>query len=198
MNSKSEDVIKLVKQENYISFSQDAVHLATKQRNRLLKASSIFPMGDKQASVSHLKIMISSFPKDIHGLVMSDICPEDRQNYSSFEKVIDPHVLNCLHQHVIGSEATVAYLEMSRVICSAFIEIDWTPKQRIEHIWHALYFFRAWREWVKQSTAYNFENFISSNAFSCMEINAYALIHLIIKFRDEHRPDLFFPTLFTS
>lgn len=31
-----------------------------------------------------------------------------------------------------------------------------------------------------------------------MEINAYALLHLIIKFRDEKSPELFLPTLFTS
>lgn len=62
-----------------------------------------------------------------------------------------------------------------------------------------MYFFRAWKEWIKQSGKYNLEqHFVSSNAFTCMEINAYALIHLIIKFRDEKTPELFMPTLFTS
>lgn len=62
-----------------------------------------------------------------------------------------------------------------------------------------MYFFRAWKEWIKQSGKYNLEqHFVSSNAFTCMEINAYALIHLIIKFRDEKTPDLFMPTLLTS
>lgn len=176
-----------------MSFSQDSIHVATKLRNRLLKPSNA------QVSVSHLKILISNFPKDSHGLVMSDVCPEDRQNYSAFEKISDPQVLNQLRERIIGSEATATYLEMSRAACSSFIENGISPQERVKRTWHALYFFRAWRAWIKKSSEYNLEtNFISSNAFSCMEINAFALIHLIIKFRDEDKPDFFLPTLFTS
>lgn len=42
------------------------------------------------------------------------------------------------------------------------------------------------------------ENFISSSAFSCMEINAYSLIHLILKLRNSGKPELFLPMLFDS
>lgn len=203
IGSKSTDVVALAKKENEVgkqlSFTQDAVHVATKLRNRLLKPSSIYPMGNAQVSVSHLKMLISHFSKDIHGLVMSDVCPEDRQNYSAFEKVTSPHILNRLHEHIVGSEATATYLEMSRAICSSFVENDLSPQERVERTWHALYFFRAWRVWIKQSNTYDLEkNFVSSMEISCMEINAFALLHLIIKFRDEDRPDLFLPTLFTS
>lgn len=42
------------------------------------------------------------------------------------------------------------------------------------------------------------KNFISLNAFACIEINAYNLLHLIIKFRDANTPEYFLPTLFQS
>lgn len=40
------------------------------------------------------------------------------------------------------------------------------------------------------------ENFISSNAYACIEVNGLALIKLIVSLRN--RPDLFLPTLFDS
>lgn len=198
-SKEKRDVIAFVKDENFISVTQDAIHLFLKLRSRLLKMSTIYPMGDKQVSLSHLKFLINHFPKDVHGLVMSDVSPEDKQNYSSFEKITDPHVLDCLRQHVIGSEATVIYLQMSRLLCSPFFEKGLTPEERLERAYHGLYFFRGWRAWIQKSDAYNTEqNFITSNAFACMEINAYALVQLIIKLRDQNSPELFLPTLFTS
>lgn len=50
-----------------------------------------------------------------------------------------------------------------------------------------------------ESNQYNAEtNFLSQNAFTCVEINAYNLLHLIIKFRDAGTPEYFLPTLFQS
>lgn len=50
--------------------TQDTIHIATKNRNRLLKPSNFLTMGNKIASVSHLKILVETVPKDVHGVVM--------------------------------------------------------------------------------------------------------------------------------
>lgn len=42
------------------------------------------------------------------------------------------------------------------------------------------------------------ENFISTNAYTCVEINAHSLIKLIIKLRGINQPDLFLPFLVGS
>lgn len=193
------DVIQNVSSEQDTSFVQDSVHIATKLRNRMLKPSSLLPMGSVQVSVSHLKILISTVPKDFHKLVLSDICPDDRQNYSSFEKMTEQHVIECLSKYVPDSEGTVLYLQISRAVTSAYIDADLKPLERVQRIWHGLYFLRAWKKWLQYSKEYNLkDNFISSNAFTCVEINAYGLIHLIKKFRDTSQLELFIPTIFNS
>lgn len=76
-------------------YLQDATHIGTKLRNRLLKTSIHLPFGNKTISVSHLKMLLK-IPKDIHGLAPTDILPDDRQNYKSLEKVMTERVSNAL------------------------------------------------------------------------------------------------------
>lgn len=199
------DVLNDLSHEQDISVIQDSVHIATKLRNRNLRCSVAMPMGNKQVSASHLKILINSVPKDVHGLVRSDILPEDRQNYRSFEKITDIRVLDALKRHVVDSEATIMYLKISKQITSAFIEINVDPLERVHRIWHGLYFLRAWRKWMLNLQSINdsahhtvTKIFLSHVAFTCVELNAYNLLHLIIKFRNAKTPELFLPTLFQS
>lgn len=199
------DVLLNINNEQDLSVVQDPTHLGGKMRNRTLKPSIYMPMGQKQVSVGHLKILIDTVSKDIHGLVRSDVLPEDKQNFRSFEKVTDTRVLNALNKYVADSEATVMYLKISRQMTSAFMVPDLNPQERISRIWHALYFLRAWRTWIKSfdqcenSQKLSLEkNFISDNAFTCAELNAYNLLHLICKFKDANTPELFLPTLFQS
>lgn len=199
MDSLNNDVLMDLKSEQDVSFIQDPIHIASKFRNRLLKSSIVLPIGSKQVSVSHLKILVDSVPKHLHGLILSDIIPDDKQNYKSFEKITENRVFDSLNRTVIGSEATIMYLKISKQIISSFSEVDLEPLKRIYLIWHSLYFLRAWRKWIKKSILYTLEqNFISSNAFACVEINAYGLLHLITKFRDADTPHLLLPTLFQS
>lgn len=199
VNSPNIDVLLDVNSEQNTSVIQDPIHIATKLRNRMLKASIVMPMGKKQVSISHIKILIHNVPKDTHGLVASDIIPEDRQNYGSFVKMTAPRVLSALESHVIDSEATVMYLRICIQITSAFTEIDLSPLDRIHLIWHSLYFIRAWRKWIESIEKYSLDkNFLSTNAFTCIELNAYGILHLIVKFRKMDAPELFLTAFFQS
>lgn len=125
-------------------YIQDSVHIGTKFRNRILKPCIMLPMGEKIVSVSHLKILINRAPKDEHRLVMSDICPDDRQNFSSLQKVMQPWV------YIIDSEATIMFFSVCSEGISACTEIDLPPPDRIYRIWHATYFLRAWKIWLQR------------------------------------------------
>lgn len=204
-NQLSYDVLNNLSHEQIISFIQDIIHLGTKLRNRLLKASILLPMGCKQVSIAHLKILLNEVGKDVHGLVLTDICTEDRQNFTSLKKVMHSRVLKALEKYVPDSEATVKYLELCKDITQSFLDVSLSPLERISMIWRSLYFCRAWRTWIKMHdndtspVRYNLDdNFISDNAFACLELNAYGILHLITKLRDSGEPHLFLISLFSS
>lgn len=198
MNPKSLDEIIESVSSNEVFHIQDTTHIGTKLRNRLLKPSVLLPIGDRQISVSHLKIFIEHVPKDVHGLTYSDICPDDRMNYKSLEKVMDDRVLNGLQKYVHDADGTVAFLSICKSITSSFLNEDLTPIERIYSIWYAVFFLRIWKNWLKTANYKIEENFISYNAHACIEVNAYAIIGLVLKLKRLGRPDMFLPFLFDS
>lgn len=136
-------------------------------------------------------------PKLVHGLVYFDICPDDRQNFKSLTKCMDIRARNAMRDFVPDSEATVFYLQLCSEIASSLMDHDVIPHQRIELIFHAVYFLRIWKKWI-QLSSYNPKNFITINAYMCIEVNAVNLLKLVRRFRDEEKPELFLTTLFDS
>lgn len=194
-------------------FVQDPTHIATKIRNRALKTDVVLPLGRKQISFAHLKILIANVPKLIHGLTNTDIDPKDRQNYRSYEKITSERVRNALSEHVVESEGTVKFLEKCHQITSSYMQHDLSPLERLYRIWNAVHFLRIWRFWIKSTRLLSAEehdvdadaphytvdkNFITSNAYNCIEINAMSLIGLVKQFREENAPEKFVPPMFSS
>lgn len=186
---------------------QDPVHIGTKLRNRLLNSSILLQIGNTTASIIHIQTILHTLPKEVHGLVWSDIHPEDRHNYKSLEKIMDRRVMNALENNVVNSEATVMYLSLCQKITSSFVEKNLQPIERIYRVWYAVYFLRCWRKWIQSSkSGFNHlnsiytltDNFISSNAYACIEVNAQAIIEFIVRLRSTHQQDIFLPHLFTS
>lgn len=205
---------KCVSQRTY--FVQDPTHIGTKARNRLLKPSIILPFGKKQISLGHLKILLNKVSKEVHGLVMSDICPQDRQNFNSLEKLMDDRVIKALILHIPDSEATVLFLKLCKEVTSCFMDPSLSHLERIQRACHSVFVLRIWRKWIQNTAvgskkkigseskdscgqSYNLkDNFITNNAYCCIEINTHQLIQLITKFRDCGTPELFIPILFSS
>lgn len=181
-------------------FAQDTIHEGTKMRNRLLKPGILLPMGNRLVSIAHLKILLKTVPKKFHMLVRSDICPLDRQNYDSLEKMMKKIVIDALEEKVIGSEATVMFLRLCKQVTASYLDEKMTPIDRIYNMWHAVYFLRAWRKWISSAgNSYRLnDNFITSNAYQCIEINAHSLIFAILKLRSEDKKHLFQTNLFSS
>lgn len=180
-------------------YIQDSVHNATKLRNRLLKPSIVLPLGNKLISASHLKILINIVPKDIHGLTLKDICPDDRQNYASVEKVMQSRVSSALLANVIGSEGTVMYIKLCYEISSSLYNEELKPLERVYNIFHAIYFMRAWRKWLKNNPRFKIiDNFVSNSLYSSDELNGANLVLLIKLFRNRKMDEYFMPSLFNS
>lgn len=178
---------------------QDIVHITAKLRNRLLNSLIVLLIGNKIASISHLKMLINLLPKDTHGLVYSDICPDDRQNYESVKKIMHPNVRTALAQHVIDSEATIEYLQICSEISSSLYDEGLSPLERVFRLWRSTFFLRACRFHIIKTDNLTLENnFITWNAYSCIENNAQNLIIIIRKFRDNGLTEMFLPTLFNS
>lgn len=182
-----------------ICFTQGTVHIGTKWRIRLLSASILLPIGKALISISHLKQLINNVEKAEHGIVMKDICPDDRQNYASLEKIMQPRVLDSLSKHVVGSDGTVMYLKLCEKITSSMTAEDLSPLERIYKIWYATYFLRIWRKWLEKSERYTIQNnFVTRPAYASVEINATNLVLLTKKFRDKNIENLYLSILFNS
>lgn len=123
-----------------VSYVQDTIHIGTKLRNRILTPSIVLPMGKKIVSISHLKILIGQFPKEDHKLVMSDLSYEDRQNFHSLEKLMDPCVRSSLQRFIPDSEATIQYIDICFKVTESFLNTDIAPLQRVELIWEVVFF----------------------------------------------------------
>lgn len=178
---------------------QDTIHIGTKFRNRMLNSSIVLHIGTKIVSTVHIKTLLKIVKKEVHGLVPSDIIPEDRQNYSSLEKVMNDRVLKAMGKHVPDSEGTIMYLTLCKLITSSFLSTNVKPIERIYNIWYAVYFLRCWWKWIKANKDYSLDdNFISNNAYTCVEINAQGLIEIIIKLRSKGQDNLFLPHLYAS
>ena len=76
-----------VKNPTTIAYVQDTVHIAVKMKSRLLKPSTVLPMGNFTAGVHHLQILVENFSKEQHGIRYKDIDCKDKQNYEAVLRI---------------------------------------------------------------------------------------------------------------
>jgi hypothetical protein len=82
---------------------------------------------------------------------------------------------------------------------SSFLDKSLSPLERINRIWTVVFSLRYWRRWLTSDKVYSLsKNFISSNAYLSIEINAYTLLLVIKKFLLENTPELLVTWLFGS
>lgn len=182
---------------NGIKATQDVTHTCGKARNRMLKQGIKLPIGRYEVTIEHLRKLVQSVQKSVHGLTFGDIFPIDRMNYGSFEKVVADRVIDALRTRITNSDGTVRYLLTFRDIADSFLKHDLTPLQRLFKLYRSLFFLRIWRAFIKSAIAYNLtENFLTYNTYMCVEINAKNLLVLMRECRDTNTQDMFIPPLY--
>jgi len=167
-----------------IAYVQDTVHVAVKLKARLLKPSIVLPLGRFTAGAYHILQVQSLYGKDKHGLRKKDISHKDKQNFDAVIHLTSNSVMTLLSENP-DAQGTVAYLRLIQDVVDSYLDKTLNPLQRLEKAWHAVYFVRYWRAWLVNSSDYNLKNnFITSNAYTCIELNAHALIVFLLALRD--------------
>ncbi|CAF3621841.1 unnamed protein product [Rotaria socialis] len=178
---------------------QDATYLSTKLRNRLLSRTAHMLIGNRCICIHYLSALIRNTPKLRHGLVKSDIFPQDRQNFSSCVKICIDDVINCLN-NIKDSEGIIMYRRLLRSIMIAYIDKLTTPIDRIYHACFSVFVSRLSYIWIDNMKRTDLDNslyeltgitsnqnntnkkqfFITNNAYYCIEINAHQLTYLAL------------------
>ena len=161
---------------------QDIVHIGIKLKARLLKPSIVLPLGSFIATSSHLHMLLKLCGKDQHGLRNSDLDHKDKQNFSAVENIIKA---SSLLDMMPDAEGTKCFVDMMSSAIYSFLDKNMSPLQRIHEIWYATFFLKYWRQWLSNSTKFTLkDNFITTNAYVCVEINAHALLAFLIITKD--------------
>lgn len=184
-------------------YFQDTVHIATKLRNLLMRTISKpekIPFGKYFIDWHHLETLLETFPKDEHQLTASVLNPVDRQNFSSALRMCHPKVIEMLRKHIEGSDGTAFFLQMIRDFIEAYMIRELTPLNRVRNMWYSLFVIRIWRAFiVSKKKMYTLkDNFLTSNSYTCIEMNAHSLVFSLIYLKENDQADLFKPHLYES
>lgn len=181
---------------------QDTPHIGTKMRNFFLKTKwgrRTLPFGKYFIDINHLQILMRKLPKDQHQLTDTVLNAADRQNFSSVLKMCDKNVIMLLDKHVKRSQGTAKFLEIIRLVIDAFLDVELKPLERVNKLWYSVFMLRIWHENVKSTKGLKMkDNFITTNCYSCIELNAHSLINILLHLRQTNQPQLFLPHLYSS
>ncbi|XP_030753635.1 uncharacterized protein LOC115880545 [Sitophilus oryzae] len=176
---------------------QDTIHISTKLKTRLLNQNICMNMGGKQVSVESIRKVIENYSRDKHLLCKSFLDSSDKMNFNAIDKISSERVTNLLVE-IPDAEATRQYLILTRYILDAFLLKDISIERRIYLIWYATFFMRIWRSWLKKNNQSIQKKFITSNTYTCIELNAHEIILAIEQLRQKQIPEAFLPWLFSS
>jgi hypothetical protein len=173
-----------VKCPTSIAYIQDIVHIAVKMKSRLIKPSIVLPLGTYLAGVHHLRLIQQTFGKDQHGLRERDINHKDKQNYDAVLHITSESVMSLLKK-IPDAKGTHAYLDVLRSVIDSFLDKKLDKLTRIKKAWYGVFFARYWRQWLLLKPDYCLgNNFLTPNAYMCIELNAHSLITFLLTVRD--------------
>ena len=136
------------------------------------------------------------YAKDQHGLREKDVDHHDKQN---FDAVLHMIMSSSLLDNIPDAVGTKCFIEMIKYVVDSFLNKQLSPLTRIQMIWYANIFVRYWQKWIELHPHYNIKNnFLTQNAFTCIELNAHALVLLVITLQDNFDDNNFIPWILGS
>ncbi|GAB0093294.1 hypothetical protein DMENIID0001_083760 [Sergentomyia squamirostris] len=185
---------------------QDTLHIVNKLHNRLMKTShpkkpQPSVMGHYRASRDDLLKMVEEVSKDQHLITKTDLDTSNGMNYTGAKKLGTNRVISTLDSYVPESKSTQKYIWLMKELLDSYSGKDGdhtlTHTQRLRKIWCVLFFLRGWRLWLQKKKLKR-TNFISSNAYQCVELNAHSFVAALVQSRDLHGHKYFIPSLHNS
>lgn len=183
---------------------QDHIHLGLKLRNSLLSSARTLKLGKYIVTMKHVESLVtvhSLRELDIGLRPSEDINPKDRQNFPSLQRLWSRPVINELSKYAeyVG---TAIYLELTREFVMAFLA-DMPALHRVYSAFRGLFFMDGWRQYIQSQHKKDKDitlgsNFITSNQYTCMSLNANSLLLLISHFRKNYPMLPLHPRLFSS
>lgn len=148
-------------------------------------------LGDYVCSASHLKIVMDTTGKDVHHLKITDLNGTDKMNFGAVLSICHERIETLLDD-VPASKGTGIYVRLIRYILEAYTDRSISPSERLYRMWYAVFVLRLWRSWLMQHRDYGAKNFITYNAYMCIELNAHTLINSIVKCRELNEGNKYF------
>jgi hypothetical protein len=133
-----------LRSEQLFVFMQDATHLVTKLRNRLLSKKAVLQIGDTRITMEHLQNILDNpeLSRLDHGLTQTDLNPSDRQNFRSCARITSSDVLDLLTSED-DANGTYMYLQLIKFIITSYIEKSTSVEQREFQLLLSTYFFET-------------------------------------------------------
>lgn len=184
---------------------QDESHICNKLKNRLMVPSEPIVMGynGKKACMSDLLLLDQQKLKAKTQLTQNDLINVDRMSTKQALKLASNSVIDTLKEvDNEGTKATRLYLFLIKEQHLALYAKDLTPSQRVFKIWFVVFILRAIRnersEFQKYIKDFKTSQFITLNAYKCIELNAANLLIIARKLRDSNEEKYFLPWLYQS
>ena len=157
--------------------------MAVKLKSRLIRPKIVLPMGNYVAGIHHIRLIYNNFGKDgkdEHGLEEGDFNHRDKQSYDAVLHLTSKSMFILLSQ-IPDARATGVYLEITRCVIDSYLDKELDAFGRVELAWYAVFFMRYWRHWLLLKKEYKLsDNFITNNAYMCIELNAHSLLLFLI------------------
>lgn len=181
-------------------YVQDFIHLATKLRNLLMRtinAPEKLPFGKFFIKMDHLSELLKRFDKSDHEL--SEANPSDKQCFENVAKICSAKVTTMLKKEIPGSEGTVMFLRIIAYSINVFMDPTLSPCDRLERMWYDLFVIRIWRRFISTQHGFSLkDNFLTSNTYYCMELNAHSMVSILLYLKENDLTHLFSSNLFCS
>jgi hypothetical protein len=165
------------------------MHLVVKLYRRFIEKQLL--IGNRTASATVLLEIVRLLGNKELGVTVVELtASKDAMNYHIAEKVCRQRVIKNLQE--AKHRATHFYLSVMRHLIHAFIEIETDPLERIYCGFYVLFFTRFWRQYIIKSSEQTLgDHFISLNSYTCIELNAHALLQFLVYCRDSNQVELF-------
>jgi len=145
----------------------------------------VLPLGKYAAGNHHIRFILRD----------KDVDYRDKQNFDAVMHIIKAASLLDSIPDAVG---TKCYVEIMRCAVESFLNKDLSLLSRIQMIWYANIFLRYWHTWIELHPQYNVQdNFLTQNAYTCIELNAHTLVLLLVTLHDnvENGQYCFYPWL---
>lgn len=127
-----------------------------------------------------------------------NVLDADKMNFKSIDLLCNERVINLL-ESIPDSLATSHYLKLCRMIIDAYLEKSTDTERRIFIAWYLVFFNRLWRFWIFETSENTLQkNFLTTNVYTCLELNGHGILRLLEKCRDGNCQEHFLPWLYSS